>query len=576
MSNQLAKPEPQQSLLVMCVLALAVGVIGGLGAWVFRLLIGFFHNLFFLGKLQLAYDANAHTVENPWGPGIIAVPMLGALIVAWLVRTFAPEAKGHGVPEVIDAIHYKGGVIRPVVAAVKSLASAVCIGSGGSVGREGPIIQIGSAFGSTLGQVVRLPAHQQITLVAAGAASGIAATFNAPLGGIVFAMELLLISVNVRTLLPVATATVTATYIGQALLGTHPAFDIEALRVTDFRLESPRALLLFVPFGLLMGLAAVVFVKGMYFVEDRFDAMPGNAYTRHVVGMAIVGAILYAMFLWQGKYYVAGIGYATIMDVLSGALTNPAFLLLLCALKLVATFLTLGSGGSGGVFSPAMYVGATLGGAAGQLLQMALPGVQVDVLAFALAGMAAMIGASTGAMVTAAVMLQELTDDNNVMLPVITTMIVACAVRKRLSPGSIYTIKLLRRGHIVPEGLQAALDDARSVSHVMSSEFCFGEGTKKVGRSDEVTIVAREGQMVRVVVPGEDAKRGGVARGGRKLVVVAPDAPLVEALRKMKHAGALCAVVSTTPDSLGVDGVVGVLSEREISAYRTGVSDLFA
>jgi CIC family chloride channel protein len=147
----IAKLERPRSLLVMCLLSLAVGAIGGMGAWIFRLLIGGLHNVFFLGKLQLAYDANAHTASNPGGVGVIAAPVLGALLVTWLIKTFAPEAKGHGVPEVMDAIHYDRGNIRPIVGAVKSLASAMCIGSGGSVGRKGPIIEIGSSFGSTLG-----------------------------------------------------------------------------------------------------------------------------------------------------------------------------------------------------------------------------------------------------------------------------------------------------------------------------------------------------------------------------------------------------------------------------------------
>ena len=187
----------------MCAYALAIGVIAGVGAWGFRMLIGLFHNVLFLGQFSFVYDANAHTPLSPWGAGIILVPVIGALIVTWMVENFAPEAKGHGVPEVMDAIHYNQGNIRPVVAIVKSVASALCIGSGGSVGREGPIIQIGSAFGSTLGQIAKIPVNQRITLIAAGAGAGIAATFNAPLGGLVFAIELLLVSINVRTLLPV-------------------------------------------------------------------------------------------------------------------------------------------------------------------------------------------------------------------------------------------------------------------------------------------------------------------------------------------------------------------------------------
>ena len=164
--------------------------------------------------------------------------MLGAVGVAWLVQNFAPEAKGHGVPEVMDAINYEGGKIRPVVAAVKSIASALSIGSGGSVGREGPIIQIGAAFGSTLGQILPMPAAQRITLIAAGAGAGIAATFNTPIGGVLFAVELMLPTISAATLLPVALATVVATYIGRWCFGKYPSFDVPALWPPDFELQS--------------------------------------------------------------------------------------------------------------------------------------------------------------------------------------------------------------------------------------------------------------------------------------------------------------------------------------------------
>ena len=170
------------SLTAICCLALAVGVVTAFGAVLFRELIGLVHNLLFLGQLKVAYNASKFDANDPWGPFVILVPVIGGVGVTWLVSTFAPEAKGHGVPEVIDSIYYKRGVIRPVVAVVKSVASALAIGSGSSVGREGPIIQIGSALGSTFGQIIRLSASQRITLVAAGAGAGIAATFNTPIG----------------------------------------------------------------------------------------------------------------------------------------------------------------------------------------------------------------------------------------------------------------------------------------------------------------------------------------------------------------------------------------------------------
>ncbi|MBA2112961.1 H(+)/Cl(-) exchange transporter ClcA [Planctomycetes bacterium FF15] len=560
----------------MCLLALIVGAIGGIGAWAFRLLIGLLHNLLFLQEAQLAYDANQHTSVNPWGMGIILVPVAGAVVVTWLVKTFAPEAKGHGVPEVIDAIHYHGGTIRPVVAIVKSIASAVCIGSGGSVGREGPIIQIGSAFGSTVGQLLHIPARQRITLVAAGAAAGIAATFNAPLGGIVFAIELLLVSINVRTLLPVSIATVTATYFGEALLGTHPAFDLEVLRTTDFQLQSPWLMMSFIPFGLLMGLASILFVKGIYWAEDAFDAMPGNEYTRHCSGMLLVGIILFAMFHVNGKYFVEGIGYSTIMDVLASRLTDPGFLLFLCVLKLITTFLTIGSGGSGGVFSPAMFVGATLGASFGLTVHMIVPGFPIDVVMFALAGMAAMIGASTGAIVTASVMLNEMTDDVNIIMPVIITSVIACAVRKLISPSSIYTLKLIRRGHIVPEGLQAALDDARNVAHLMSTNYQIvaDDESDPIPSSTKVTILGRDGEIKRLVDPLVPVVQQS-ADTPVSWVMVRPGDSLVSTLRKMHLAGVSIAVVTSTPESSSVDNVVGVLTPRELHLYRTELAELF-
>lgn len=563
-------------LIVMCLLSLAIGVIGGLGAWLFRVLIGVLHNLFFLGELSFSYDANTHTSTNPWGAGIIIVPVIGALLVAWLVKTFAPEAKGHGVPEVIDAIHYKRGIIRPIVAVIKSLASAICIGSGGSVGREGPIIQIGSAFGATLGEILNVPARQQVTLVAAGAAAGIAATFNAPLGGVVFAIELLLISINVRTLLPVAIATITSTYIGRALLGVYPAFNIQPLQVNQFELNSPWLLLLLVPFGILMGLASVVFIKGIYWTEDQFEKMPGGDLVRHSTGMLVCGILFYVMWRTTGRYYLEGIGYASIVDILSRELTNPWFLLLICALKLLVTSLTLGSGGSGGVFSPALYMGATLGAAYAHFANQFIPGLHVDPVTFALAGMAAGVGASTGAMITAAVMLQEMTADNNVMMPIIVTTIIACAVRKYLSPASIYTLKLLRRGRIVPEGLQAALDDARHVEDVMGQDFRIVAEDSAIEPYAGLTIVAHEGRVVRVFHPystvGLDSQSP--PDDGDAFLLFPTRTPLVDAMREMQLADANCAVVLSVPGSDQIEDVIGVITWHELGVYRTRWSEL--
>lgn len=264
-------------LVSLCVLALVVGVVTGLGAVVFRALISFVHNLLFFGQLSFFYDSSAFTAPAPWGAWVILVPVLGAIGVTFIVENFAPEAKGHGVPEVMDAIYYQRGIIRPVVAVAKSLASALAIGSGAAVGREGPIIQIGSALGSTLGQVIRMSMGQRIILVAAGAGAGIAATFNTPIGGVLFATELMLPEISVNTFLPVAISTATATFIGRLFFGAQPAFTVPGnLAPLPAEPSSALILLLYVGLGAVVGVAAALFVRSLHWVEDGFDKIPGR------------------------------------------------------------------------------------------------------------------------------------------------------------------------------------------------------------------------------------------------------------------------------------------------------------
>ena len=383
-------------------------LVNSLGAVVFRELIGFIHNLLFLGQVSFHYDANIFTPASPWGPMVILVPVAGGLAVTFLVSNFAPEARGHGVPEVMDAIYYGRGVIRPVVAVVKSLASAIAIGSGAAVGREGPIIQIGSALGSTLGQIVRMLPGERIILVASGAGAGIAATFNTPIGGVMFAIELMMPEVSARTFLPVAIATGTATYLGRHFFGAQPAFAVPPLTPLDA--SSALALCLYAVLGAIIGVAAAGFVRGLQLVEDQFDRIKGR-YTRHVTGMLLVGILIYALQQRFGHYYVEGVGYATIQAILLGQLFGAGLLFLLFLCKLLATSLSLGSGSSGGIFSPSLFMGATIGGAfAAVLSALPLP-LAINLPSFAMVGMGAMVGGATGAVMTAVTMIFEMTRD---------------------------------------------------------------------------------------------------------------------------------------------------------------------
>ena len=449
-------------------LSILVGVVAGLGAVAFRALIGFFHNLLFLGKLSITYDANTHTPPCPWGVFVILVPVVGALGVVFLVKTFAPEAKGHGVPEVMDAVYHRRGIIRPVVSIVKALASSLSIGSGGAVGREGPIIQIGSAFGSTVGQLLNLPVWQRITLIAAGAGGGIGATFNTPIGGVLFASEIVLHEVSVKTLVPVMTATATATYIGEIFFGSHPAFFIPAFEKPFFNVANPVLLLAYAGLGAIAGLVSALFIWSLYRCEHVFEKhIKGGYYVQHVAGMLVVGSLIYLLMYRFGHYYVEGVGYATIQDVLGGVPHPLYLLLLLFAAKLLATSLTLGSGASGGIFSPALFLGATSGAAWGVALNHFIPALHVSPAAFAVVGMGAVVGSSTAAAMAATVMIFEMTLDYTVIIPMTLTVAISYAVRRRLVKDSIYTRKLTLRGDSVPETMRADVPFSRCAADIM-------------------------------------------------------------------------------------------------------------
>ncbi|MGH6680728.1 MAG: chloride channel protein [Bradyrhizobium sp.] len=456
-------------LAYLSALAFVVGIVTGFGAVVFRALIGFIHNVLFLGDLAFRYDANLFTPTSPWGIFVILVPVVGAIIVTFLVSTFAPEARGHGVPEVMDSIYYQSGIIRPIVAVVKSLASAVAIGTGAAVGREGPIIQIGSALGSTLGQIVPMRTGERIILVAAGAGAGIAATFNTPIGGVMFAIELMMPEVSVRSFLPVAIATGTATFIGRYFFGIQPAFQVPELAPIGIDALSAVTLGLYAVLGVIVGVAAAGFVRGLHVVEDLFDKIPGR-YIRHIFGMLLVGILIYALQQNFGHYYVEGVGYATVQAILLRQLSGAGLLVLLFACKLLATSLSLGSGSSGGIFSPSLFMGATIGGAFAALLSVLHLPMPIDVPSFAMVGMGAMVGGGTGAVMTAVTMIFEMTRDYGIVLPMIIAVAFSVGVRRLLSIENIYTLKLYRRGHVIPKALHANMFLVRRAREVMDKD----------------------------------------------------------------------------------------------------------
>jgi chloride channel protein, CIC family len=569
-------------LVRLSLLAIVVGLVTGLGAVVFRDLIGLIHNLTFLGVFSFDYEANVFTPPSPWGALIILVPVVGGQIVTFLITKFAPEARGHGVPEVMDAIYYQDGMIRPVVAVIKSIASALSIGTGAAVGREGPIIQIGSAIGSTLGQIVRMAPWQRITLVAAGAGAGIAATFNTPIGGVMFAIELMMPELSARTFLPVALATGTATFIGRIFFGIHPAFAMPTKLLASQSPASLDALLLYALLGALIGIAAAAFIRGLSLAEDVFDRIR-NPYLRNFVGMLIVGVLIYAFLIGAGHYFVEGVGYSTIQAILAGGLDLPALLIILFAAKLAATSISLGAGSSGGIFSPSLFMGATLGAAFGVLVQAIHPMENFGPTTCAVIGMAAMVGGGTGAAMTAVTMIFEMTRDYDLVMPSIVAVALAIGVRRLLSPENIYTIKLVGRGHFIPKALYANMFLVRRARDVMQKDVTlltadahFDAFLRQHGEEHGLrqVVVTRGNHIAGVVQVNTSLRRGsgqaysGVRLGDvaqRNFTVARESDIMFDVVQRLTHRDAVMAIVVKDRSRGRPSDVVGIISKDQIA-----------
>ncbi len=425
----------KESYPFLTFLAVLVGIISGIGAIFFRTMINFFIEVFYaIGPKLFSFMGKSY---------YLIAPALGGLIIGPIIHHAASETKGHGVPEIMEAVWTKGGKIRPRVALIKPLVSAICIGSGCSAGREGPIAQIGASSGSTIGQLLGISPQKLRVLVACGAGAGIAATFNAPIAGIFFAMEVILAEFRTRSFIPAVVATVTSTSISRRFLGDYPA-----LGPLNYSLKSYNELPLYVGLGILAGVIGILEIDVLYKFEGIFEKL--KVIPPYILP-ALGGLFLGSMGLVLP--HVLGVGYGeNLLPPLTNALIavikesiDLKLMIILVFAKILATSITLGTGGSGGVFAPSLFIGGMLGGAYGYIMNNLFPDITAGYGAYALAGMAALFSGVSRATLTSMIILFEMTRDYEIILPTLLSCVVSDTIVV-FSGRNIYIEKLLRKG----------------------------------------------------------------------------------------------------------------------------------
>ena len=572
--------EPMERLLprpgAVIAMAVVVGLVAGFGAVIFRWMISLAQRIFLHGLADAIYPILG---DFRW----IIIPAAGGLFVGPIVHFFAREAKGHGVPQVMEAVHTRGGRIRPRVVIAEILASSICIGSGGAAGREGPIVLIGSTMGSTIGQLFRLPARLTRLLVACGAAGGIAATFNAPLAGPFFALELILRDWGAASFAPVVVSSFCATVVGRYFLGDHPAFAIP-----EYSVASITELPMFAILGALAAVVGIAFILVLYSLEDAWEASPIPEWLQPAAGGILVGLLGFLSMALFGTFNnpnlgVFGVGYDTMHMVLSGHVAIPVIVFGLLALKLLATSITLGSGGSGGVFAPSLFMGCMTGAVFGMIIDAAIPGLQTTPAAYALVGMGAVFAAAARAPVTSVLIVYEITQDYRMILPLMLAVAVSVVVANSLFRFSIYNFKLVRRGIHIDLAHEPALLSEITVAEAMTTDVITVRPDQRVSEILDLfeqtkhhgfPVVDENGKLHGIVTIGDvrralaegkaDATVNEIAT--HDLIVAFPDETLNDALLKlgMKDVGRLPVVSRDDHTKL-----IGLITRKNIlSAYN--------
>jgi CIC family chloride channel protein len=561
-------------MVVVSVLSGAIGLLAGFVAFALYRLIGLFTNLFFFHRW--AWDFISPRL-NSLGPWVIVVPVLGGIVVGFMVKYGTPKIKGHGIPEAMEAVLVNRSRIQPRVAILKPISAAIAIGTGGPFGAEGPIIQTGGALGSVIGQALHMTAAERKVLLACGAAAGMSATFDTPIAGVILAIELLLFEFKSRSFIPLVIASTLAAAVHMQLLGPGPMFTVTAM---NFGI--PRALPFYLILGVICGVAAVAITKALYWMEDQFEKLPVNEFWWPAIGALGLGIIGY--FVPR----VLGVGYDTISDILNANLTLKLLLVIMIA-KSAAMVISLGSGTSGGLLAPTFMSSAALGGAFASIMNRFLPSANLSPGAFALVAMGAVFGAASRATFSFIIFAFEITRDYNSVLPLMLVSVIADGIGLLLMPGgSIMTEKLERRGLRIHQDYEPDVQQQVRVFETMDpeaptlpAEMRVGELAELIARRDPevnrhqgMIILDKEGKLCGIITRGDvlraldknpDGTMSVLEAGTRDVVVAYPDEVLYEASAKMlrNNVGRLPVVERHDPRH-----VVGYLGRPGIMAAR--------
>lgn len=555
----------------MALLAGLVGLASSLAAIGFRSLVKFIQTLCYGSGGDLLDMAQA----IPWY-GRFWLPALGGLVVGPLVYFLAREAKGHGVPEVMEAVVLRSGVIKKRAVLIKAFSAAVSVGTGGSAGTIGPIVHLGSGIGSNSGQILRISVDRVRTLVGCGAAAGIAATFNAPIAGCMFALEIILGDFGLAIFSPIVISSVVATAVSRHFLGDTPAFI-----VPSYQLVTAWELPLYALLGFICAGMAVAFTYTLYRTEDVFARIGFPEYTKAMLGGLSLGVLALPF------PHVLGEGFPVMDIALLGDL-SWMLMLVLVAVKILATSLTIGSGGSGGVFAPALFMGAMAGGSFGQLVHTAFPHTTASSGAYSIVGMGAVMAGTSHGPLTAILMLFEMTGDYLIILPLMIACIISSVASGQFLKESIYTMKLARKGVNIKAGKEVNVLKSMLVRDTMNPDvetvqenLNLGKLAEKISKSkyNSFPVVDGRGHLKGIlsyldyhdVLYNDDLKDLIVAKelATLNVVTISSDDNLYTALQKItaKDFSILPVVSSSNPMEL-----LGVITRRDImGAYNKAV-----